>query len=128
VSYREAVADEWNQICLAKSPNNVLSEAKEVNGNGRVAVNGQVLNGMESLREHPDGEPAESTFASIDASENFNLIHPPDFTGMQVPDGVSGMLRAELLAEMAAFELEMESELGGMRGKKVAKYHAAKLR
>ncbi len=60
-SYRETVAVASNQICLAKSPNNVLSEAKEVNGDGRLAVSGQVLNGMESLREHSDGEPAELT-------------------------------------------------------------------
>ncbi len=56
------------------------------------------------------------------------MIHPPDIIGTQVPDGVSGMLRAEFLAELAAFELEMESELGGVRGKKVAKHRATKLR
>ena len=39
-----------------------------------------------------------------------------------------GSDRAELLAELAAFELEMDSELDGMRGKKVAKYRATKLR
>ena len=36
--------------------------------------------------------------------------------------------RAQMLAQLAAFELEMEVELDGMRGKKVAKFRAMKLR
>merc|ERR1719491_791096 len=43
-----------------------------------VAVNGDVINVGAFLGEHPGGELAILTFAGKDASEEFNMIHPPD--------------------------------------------------
>merc|ERR1719345_668602 len=43
-----------------------------------VAVNGMVINVGGFLAEHPGGELAILTFAGKDASEEFNMIHPPD--------------------------------------------------
>jgi len=43
-----------------------------------VIVNGDVLNVTEFLPDHPGGELAILTFAGKDATEEFNMIHPPD--------------------------------------------------
>merc|ERR1711935_603624 len=43
-----------------------------------VAVNGDVIEVGGFLAEHPGGELAILTFAGKDASEEFNMIHPPD--------------------------------------------------
>jgi len=43
-----------------------------------VVVNGDVINVGGFLAEHPGGELAILTFAGKDASEEFNMIHPPD--------------------------------------------------
>merc|ERR1719486_437956 len=57
-----------------------------------VVVNGQVLNVTNFLKDHPGGELAILTFAGKDASEEFNMIHPPDVVGKYAPDAVIGML------------------------------------
>merc|ERR1719407_337745 len=59
-----------------------------------VAVNGQVLNVTSFLKDHPGGELAIVTFAGKDASEEFNMIHPPDVVGKYAPDAVIGVLGA----------------------------------
>jgi cytochrome b involved in lipid metabolism len=46
-----------------------------------VVVNGDVLNVTNFLSEHPGGELAILTFAGKDATEEFNMIHPPDVVG-----------------------------------------------
>merc|ERR1719482_1604674 len=50
-----------------------------------VVVNGDVINGGGFLGEHPGGELAILTFAGKDASEEFNMIHPPDVVGKYAP-------------------------------------------
>merc|ERR1711866_32499 len=57
-----------------------------------VVVSGQVLNVTKFLGEHPGGELAILTFAGKDATEEFNMIHPPDVIGKYAPDAVIGML------------------------------------
>merc|ERR1740138_1123811 len=57
-----------------------------------VVVNGQVLNVTNFLKDHPGGELAILTFAGKDATEEFNMIHPPDVIGKYAPDAVIGMV------------------------------------
>merc|ERR1712187_773580 len=57
-----------------------------------VVVSGQVLNVTKFLGEHPGGELAILTFAGKDATEEFNMIHPPDVIGKYAPDAVIGVL------------------------------------
>merc|ERR1712061_203749 len=57
-----------------------------------VVVNGEVLDVTKFLGEHPGGELAILTFAGKDASEEFNMIHPPDVIGKYAPDAVIGEL------------------------------------
>merc|ERR1712157_421044 len=53
-----------------------------------VVVNGEVLDVTKFLSEHPGGELAILTFAGKDASEEFNMIHPPDVIPKYAPDSV----------------------------------------
>merc|ERR1711972_849305 len=55
-----------------------------------VVVNGEVLDVTKFLSEHPGGELAILTFAGKDASEEFNMIHPPDVIPKYAPDAVIG--------------------------------------
>merc|ERR1719313_2723759 len=57
-----------------------------------VAVNGQVLNVTGFLPNHPGGELAILTFAGKDATEEFNMIHPPDVIPKYAPDAIIGEL------------------------------------
>ncbi|CAJ1407888.1 unnamed protein product [Effrenium voratum] len=57
-----------------------------------VVVSGQVLDVTSFLSEHPGGELAILTFAGKDATEEFNMIHPPDVIGKYAPDSVIGMI------------------------------------
>merc|ERR1719498_206690 len=57
-----------------------------------VVVAGQVLNVTNFLGQHPGGELAILTFAGKDATEEFNMIHPPDVIPKYAPDAVIGML------------------------------------
>merc|ERR1711939_1270868 len=59
-----------------------------------VVVNGQVLNVTNFLKDHPGGELAILTFAGKDATEEFNMIHPPDVVGKYAPDAVIGQIGA----------------------------------
>merc|ERR1711907_544762 len=53
-----------------------------------VVVAGDVLNVNNFLSQHPGGELAILTFAGKDATEEFNMIHPPDVIGKYAPDAV----------------------------------------
>jgi hypothetical protein len=55
-------------------------------------VNGDVLDVTKFLPDHPGGELAILTFGGKDASEEFNMIHPPDVIGKYAPDAVIGKL------------------------------------
>merc|ERR1712045_670229 len=57
-----------------------------------VVVSGQVLNVTKFLGEHPGGELAILTFAGKDATEEFDMIHPPDVIGKYAPDAVIGVI------------------------------------
>merc|ERR1711971_9844 len=59
-----------------------------------VVVAGQVLNVTNFLSAHPGGELAILTFAGKDATEEFNMIHPPDVIGKYAPDAIIGSLGA----------------------------------
>merc|ERR1712187_687149 len=59
-----------------------------------MGVSGQVLDVTKFLGEHPGGELAILTFAGKDATEEFNMIHPPDVIGKYAPDAVIGALGA----------------------------------
>merc|ERR1712232_678254 len=59
-----------------------------------VVVNGEVLNVTNFLSSHPGGELAILTFAGRDASEEFNMIHPPDVIPKYAPDSVIGKIGA----------------------------------
>merc|ERR1719413_113430 len=57
-----------------------------------VVVNGQVLDVTKFLSEHPGGELAILTFGGKDASEEFNMIHPPDVIPKYAPDSIIGVV------------------------------------
>merc|ERR1712046_452889 len=57
-----------------------------------VVVAGQVLNVSNFLSQHPGGELAILTFAGKDATEEFNMIHPPDVIPKYAPDAIIGNL------------------------------------
>merc|ERR1740138_1545312 len=57
-----------------------------------VVVGGQVLNVTNFLPNHPGGELAILTFAGKDATEEFNMIHPPDVIPKYAPDAIIGTL------------------------------------
>merc|ERR1719265_2603425 len=59
-----------------------------------VVLNGRVLNVNKFLPEHPGGELAILTFAGKDATEEFDMIHPPDVIDKYAPDAVIGALGA----------------------------------
>lgn len=55
-----------------------------------VVVNGNVLDVTNFLPDHPGGELAILTFAGKDATEEFNMVHPPDVIQKYAPDAVIG--------------------------------------
>merc|ERR1712054_263633 len=57
-----------------------------------VVLHGRVLNVTNFLKEHPGGVLAIMTFAGKDATEEFNMIHPPDVIEKYAPDAVIGKL------------------------------------
>jgi cytochrome b involved in lipid metabolism len=57
-----------------------------------VVVNGEVLNVTNFLSSHPGGELAIVTFAGKDATEEFNMIHPPDVIPKYAPDAIIGVV------------------------------------
>merc|ERR1719191_1177322 len=57
-----------------------------------VVVAGEVLNVTNFLSAHPGGELAILTFGGKDATEEFNMIHPPDVIPKYAPDVVIGKL------------------------------------
>merc|ERR1712134_63661 len=59
-----------------------------------VVVAGQVLNVTNFLSQHPGGELAILTFAGKDATEESNMIPPPDVIPKYAPDAIIGMLGA----------------------------------
>merc|ERR1712232_747116 len=67
-----------------------------------VVVAGQVLNVTSFLSQHPGGELAILTFAGKDATEEFNMIHPPDVIPKYAPDAIIGELGSGVKKAKAA--------------------------
>jgi len=67
-----------------------------------VVLDGKVLDVTKFLTEHPGGELAILTFAGKDATEEFNMIHPPDVVGKYAPDSVIGKVGTGPVAAAAA--------------------------
>merc|ERR1712063_211283 len=67
-----------------------------------VVVSGQVLNVTNFLSQHPGGELAIITFAGKDATEEFNMIHPPDVIPKYAPDAIIGKVGTGAPAPAAA--------------------------
>merc|ERR1719455_45888 len=60
-----------------------------------VILNDRVLDVTEFLKDHPGGELAILTFAGKDATEEFDMIHPPDVIEKYLPaSSVLGMVGA----------------------------------
>jgi len=59
-----------------------------------VVVNNEVLDVTSFLPDHPGGVLAIVTFAGKDATEEFNMIHPPDVIKKYAPEAVIGKLQA----------------------------------
>ncbi|CAJ1407894.1 unnamed protein product [Effrenium voratum] len=90
-----------------------------------VVVSGQVLDVTSFLSEHPGGELAILTFAGKDATEEFNMIHPPDVIGKYAPDAVIGVVGSGAPAGAVATGAKAggapaRKDLGG----KLANHHA----
>merc|ERR1719436_1850340 len=98
-----------NTAAAAKAPKKEKKEKKSGGGGGLtlaevakhttkqdcwVVVSGQVLDVTKFLGEHPGGELAILTFAGKDATEEFNMIHPPDVIGKYAPDAIIGTVGA----------------------------------
>merc|ERR1711920_1191029 len=89
-----------------------------------VVVNGQVLNVTSFLKEHPGGDLAILTFAGRDASEEFNMIHPPDVIPKYAPTAVIGNVGG------GGKKKEKKSKKGAApvvvldKGDKIANHHA----
>merc|ERR1711957_111072 len=64
--------------------------------------NGDVLNVTKFLSDHPGGELAILTFAGKDATEEFNMIHPPDVVPKYAPDAIIGKVGTGAAAPVAA--------------------------
>merc|ERR1712051_600362 len=87
-----------------------------------VVVSGQVLNVTKFLGEHPGGELAISTFAGKDATEEFDMIHPPDVIGKYAPDAVIGVIgtAASAPAAVGGGAKPVSKDKGGL----LANHHA----
>merc|ERR1719191_48241 len=59
-----------------------------------VVLHGRVLDVSKFLKEHPGGVLAIMTFAGKDATEEFDMIHPPDVIEKYAPSAVIGMVGA----------------------------------
>jgi len=60
-----------------------------------VILNGRVLDVTDFLKDHPGGELAILTFAGKDATEEFDMIHPPDVIEKYLPaTAILGMVGA----------------------------------
>merc|ERR550514_2159993 len=68
-----------------------------------VILDDKVLDVTEFLKDHPGGELAILTFAGKDASEEFNMVHPPDVIQKYLPkEKVLGMIGTGAGAPAAA--------------------------
>merc|ERR1719230_1869805 len=81
-----------------------------------VVVAGQVLNVTNFLSQHPGGELAILTFAGKDATEEFNMIHPPDVIPKYAPYAIIGVVGSGGGGDDDDEESDDEEEEGGGGG------------
>jgi len=83
-----------------------------------VVVGGNVLNVTSFLSEHPGGALAILTFAGKDATEEFDMIHPPDVIGKYAPNAIIGKVgeapAGAAAAPAAAKAAPARKDLGGL--------------
>merc|ERR1719335_438186 len=84
-----------------------------------VVVDGKVLDVTSFLSQHPGGELAILTFAGKDATEEFNMIHPPDVIPKYAPDAIIGKVGTGAPAKAAP---AAAAPAGGKPGEKVRDY------
>jgi len=89
-----------------------------------VVVSGQVLNVTKFLGEHPGGELAILTFAGKDATEEFDMIHPPDVIGKYAPDAVIGVVGTAAQAAAASGGAAAAAPVAKDKGDLLANHHA----
>merc|ERR1719507_1140481 len=89
-----------------------------------VVVNGEVLDVTSFLSEHPGGELAILTFAGRDASEEFNMIHPPDVIPKYAPDAVIGVVGVASAAPAAAAGGAAKAPVQKDKGSVIANHQA----
>jgi len=91
-----------------------------------VILDGKVLNVTNFLSSHPGGELAILTFAGRDATEEFNMIHPPDVVGKYAPDAVIGVVGEPGAKASTAVGVATASQVvtKAEKGDKIANHHA----
>jgi len=89
-----------------------------------VVVSGQVLNVTSFLSEHPGGELAILTFAGKDATEEFDMIHPPDVIPKYAPNAIIGMIGAAPAAAAAVGGGAAPKVVRKDKGGSLANHHA----
>merc|ERR1719224_74159 len=72
-----------------------------------VILHDRVLDVTDFLKDHPGGELAILTFAGKDATEEFDMIHPPDVIEKYAPDAIIGKLGE------GGGDAEEETKVGG---------------
>merc|ERR1719326_2824476 len=88
-----------------------------------VVVNGNVMNVTNFLKDHPGGELAILTFGGKDATEEFNMIHPPDVIGKYAPEAVIGMVGTAAAAAAPAAKGKAAAPARKDKGDKKANHH-----
>merc|ERR1719443_1615016 len=99
-----------------------------------VVVSGKVLDVTKFLKDHPGGELAILTFAGKDATEEFNMIHPPDVIPKYAPYATIGALgegkpkkaKKEKKAKGGAAPAAAAAAAGGHKVRNYAKYEKNK--
>merc|ERR1711865_1124725 len=80
------------------------------------------------MGEHPGGELAILTFAGKDATEEFNMIHPPDVVGKYAPDAIIGVIGSGGASTAAPVGQEntqlAAAKIQDEKGDKIANHHA----
>merc|ERR1712107_744777 len=89
-----------------------------------VVVSGQVLDVTNFLSQHPGGELAILTFAGKDATEEFNMIHPPDVIPKYAPDAIIGNVGTGGPAKAGAAAAAAPVAARKDKGDFVANHHA----
>merc|ERR1711908_148035 len=89
-----------------------------------VVVSGQVLNVTNFLSQHPGGELAILTFAGKDATEEFNMIHPPDVIPKYAPDAIIGNVGTGAAAPAGGAGAAAPAPARKDKGDFVANHHA----